>query len=149
MFLRSGAILPTQADLPTSSAAAPDALTLTVWPGTGASGGFDLYDDEGQGFGYRSGAYRFTPLRSRSTADCAQLTIAAAQGRYPGALTRRAWTIRFAGIAPPEAVRLNGRVLDTGEWQYDALQKILSVPVAATPVGNALTITAGASTCGA
>lgn len=149
VFLRSGAILSTQPDVPTSSASPQDNLVLSVWPGSGANGALDLYDDEGHGFGYRSGAYSFTSLRSASSAGCAQLSIGAARGQFPGALTQRSWKVQFNNVAEPEQVRIDGRIAAADLWHYDANQQLLEIMIEAAPVNTPLQVSAGNSGCGA
>ncbi|MGH8506775.1 MAG: TIM-barrel domain-containing protein [Stenotrophobium sp.] len=148
VFLRSGAILPTQPDLPTSVAGPQDNLVLTVWPGTGASGAFDLYEDQGQGFGYRDGAYGFTPLRLSATADCATLRIGARQGQFPGALAQRSWTLRFVGVPAPAVVRIGGQIVAASASTYDAATRTLTVNTGPVATAGALALSAGAAGCG-
>lgn len=145
VFMRSGSILPTQADVPTSSASAPDALTLTVWPGDGS---LALYDDEGLGFGYRDKHYRLTPLSATSAQGCALLRIDAVRGNYPGALTQRAWTVVFADVDGPPGVRVNGIAPSADTWQYDATRRLLTIQVPATSVSKPIRIAAGTTDCG-
>jgi hypothetical protein len=132
VFLRKGAILPLQPELLTSAHGPQDGLTLQVWPG--ADGAFRLYEDEGRGFAYRDGAYRWTPIRleSADAADCHRLGIDPAEGpAFPGALQARSWTVQFNGIAAPQRVRIDGLEVPAGTgapgWTHDAGARTLRV----------------------
>jgi alpha-glucosidase (family GH31 glycosyl hydrolase) len=151
VFLRSGAILPTQLDLPTSSAGPQDNLVLTVWPGAGANNRLDLYEDQGQGFGYRDNAYGFTPLHLSATADCATLTIGARQGQFPGALAQRSWTLNFVGVpaTATATVRIGGRIVAASAWNYNAATRTLTINTGTVTTAAAVSVSAGGSGCGA
>jgi alpha-glucosidase (family GH31 glycosyl hydrolase) len=144
VFMRAGAILPTQPDLPTSADGPQDNLTLSVWPG--ADGRFDLYDDEGRGFGYRNGAYSFTPISTSTSAQsCVTVDIGAAQGNFPGALPQRSWTIRLMGVSSPAVVKLAGTA--TNGWSYDATTHTLVLDTGARSTARSLHVVAGPSAC--
>jgi hypothetical protein len=123
VYARAGTILPTQPDLPASNAGPQDELTLNVW--AGADGAFELYEDEGTGWGYQAGDYRFTPVTFSEQGSCRELRIGAALGRFfPGALAARSWHIRLVGVDAPQTVRLGDEALPEGGvtpgYSYDA-----------------------------
>jgi alpha-D-xyloside xylohydrolase len=83
-------------------------VALDIWPG--ADGRFDLYEDEGRGFGYLAGAYRWTTITtSTSSQGCVELQIAPALGDFPGAPMQRSWTVRFHGPAGIQVVTLDAQ----------------------------------------
>lgn len=144
VFMRAGAILPTQSDLPTSSAGPQDALMLSTW--SGDSGSFDLYEDAGQGFAYRDGAYARTHVSSGSSAQgCASITVDAAQGQFTGALGQRSWTVRWIGIPQPDVVKVNGAATD--QWTYDAVRSTLTAQTGMRPTDAPLRVSAGPDAC--
>lgn len=146
VFLRAGAIIPTQPDLPTTPAGAPTQLQLDFW--AGADGELDLYDDEGQGFGYRQGAHARTPIRSTTAADgCFRASVAPMRGSFPGAPTARRWTLRVHGIDAPAVVRLDGET--STAWSYDAARRVLSIDAGLHATTAPLTLSAGPQACGA
>jgi alpha-glucosidase (family GH31 glycosyl hydrolase) len=141
VFLRAGAILPLQPDLPTTAIAAPDPLRLEVWPG--ADGRFDLYDDAGQGFGYRSGEFSRTTLRtSTSTAGCVSVDIGAARGGYPGAPAQRSWDVRLIGVPAPAVVTIGGQRQASG-WVYDEATRTLEVHTGRRSTAESVAVKAG------
>ncbi len=102
VFVRAGAIVPTQPDVPTSTSDPQDDLVINVWPG--ADGAFDLYEDEGQGFGYQQEQFARTHITSHASSTCRSVTIGAATGSFPGALAQRSWHVRFVGADAPDDV---------------------------------------------
>ncbi len=152
VFIRKGAILPLQPELLTSAHGPQDDLTLRVWPG--ADGAFRLYEDEGRNFGYRQGAYQWTPvtLKSGMNADCHSLVIGAAQGqRFEGALVERSWAVEFKGIAAPQRVRLDGQELPSGKsspgWTFDAATQTLTVATGVRDTKLSTVVQVGEGSC--
>ncbi|GJI89569.1 glycoside hydrolase family 31 protein [Duganella hordei] len=112
LFARAGSIVPLgpvkqYADEPSS---AP--LELRVYPGRDAS--FELYDDEGDGYGYEQGRYATTRLEWNDKTR--QLTLSARQGQYPGMPARQTFSI-VCGAAPQGkavAVSYSGQAVSVG-----------------------------------
>jgi hypothetical protein len=144
VFMRAGAILPTQPDLPASSAGPQDELTLTAW--AGGDGRFELYEDAGEGFSYRDGHHSRTAIATTtSETGCVRLDIGAATGSFAGALTQRRWTLQLAAMDEPQTVLLAGQSVDN--WSYDAAKRILTIPTGARPAAAALSLVAGPDGC--
>ncbi len=152
VFLRKGAILPLQPELPTSAHGPQDDLILKIWPG--ADGAFRLYEDEGRGFAYRDGAYQWTALSldSDEAVNCHRITVAPAEGpQFPGALEQRRWTLQFIGLPLPEAVQLDAQPLAAGGtpgWDYDADTHTLTVRTGTRSTDSATQVQVGAADCG-
>jgi alpha-glucosidase (family GH31 glycosyl hydrolase) len=115
VFVRAGAVLPSQPPVSHTAAAPRDHLVLNVY-GERAGGG-RLYDDAGTGFGYQRHAYSWTGLRHDADGGVQRLRIGAAAGRFPDAPATRSWTVRFHGVDRPDAVTVAGRPV---KWRYDA-----------------------------
>jgi hypothetical protein len=124
VFVRAGAVLPTQPYAPYTRVASPRHLVLTVYPGGDGTG--RLYDDRGTGFGYRHGRFTWTVLRHSVNRSSDVLRIGAARGHYVGAPRRRSWTVRFVGIARPSQVMVAGHPARFG---YNARARRLTVRV--------------------
>ncbi len=147
VFLRRGAILPLQPPLPTSPHGPQDDLIIHVW--LGADGEYRLYEDEGRGFAYRDGAYRWTRISTRSSADgaCHELRIDPAQGGdFPGALDSRNWQLRFLAVAQPQELELNGSPV--ANWTYDAVGQVLSLETGTVPADQPLSLRLSSGSCG-
>lgn len=73
LFARAGSVIPTRAPAAHTSAQLSNPIVLRVFPG--ASGTGDLFEDSGDGFGYRGDARAETSIRQTVAAD-GQRTIA-------------------------------------------------------------------------
>lgn len=79
LFVRGGAVLPMGPVLQHTGESAGAPLELRIYGG--ADGEFDLYEDEGDGYGYETGAHAWTRLRW----DDARRTLTVQRrGGYPG-----------------------------------------------------------------
>lgn len=135
-FARVGAILPLAA-AGTAAAAAPDPLTIRVF--CGGDGAFALYEDAGEGLGYRRGASARTRLTYREGAGArpAELAIEPASGRFPGQAARRRYRVELTGLAAPPshvtidrrpAPRRAGESEDGWWWDADAGTAVVAIP---------------------
>jgi hypothetical protein len=105
VFLKAGAIVP-QAPAADNVASQPkNQLTLTVAPH--AAGRTVLYDDAGEGLGYRDGQFSRTPVTYTEHRG-ARLVIGAAHGTYAGQPSRRGYTVVFDDVAAPRHVTVDG-----------------------------------------
>lgn len=146
VFVPAGGIVPLQPYMDFVGQQPVDPLRLRV--GTGADGSFDLYEDEGAGNGFQDGASASTPISYtesvHQTPGYARgdslLSIGPQDGSYPGRLDRRGYDVEFLDVEAPTDVRVDGRPLDTNEWEYDPDSKRLTVSVDSAPVTAETTI---------
>ena len=105
VFARAGSIIPLGPDVQYSSEKPWDELEVLVY--TGADGSFTLYEDEGDGYGYESGAFSTIEFSLKDGV----LSIGRRSGSFPGMLTSRSFLVRF--ITPDgsfeRCVRYDGR----------------------------------------
>jgi hypothetical protein len=123
VFVRAGGVLPLAADAPNIASQPADALTLRVFPH--GSGSTELYDDAGEGLGYRHGDYARTPVRYTEDGR-SSLVIGPAHGRYPGQPVSRQYTVEFADVAAPHEVTVDG---EPTAYRYDAGTRTLTVTI--------------------
>lgn len=142
VFVKAGGIIPLQPYMDYVGQRAVDPLTLRVF--TGTDGSFSLYEDEGEGLAYQSGASRTTNLTFTNTSRTLQ--IGAGQGTYSGAPAQRAYDLEFNGVtAAVTGVTVNGASLSqipagSGEgWWYGSSR--LNVHLNTRSTTSALTIT--------
>ena len=133
-FMRAGAVLVCNPPMLNLNER-PDRLILKVAPGANGTG--TLYEDENDTEGYRRGLCTLTTF----THSANRLTINARQGQFPGMPKERAWTVEFLSVDRPQAVSLNGRRLQNGQWNYDAASRTATVYVGSTPFSETTTIT--------
>ena len=143
VFVKAGGIVPLAPYMDYTSQKAVDPLTVRVF--TGADGDFSVYEDAGEGQGYKTGAYRYTALNYTNSSKTLQ--IGAAQGTYPGAITQRAYDLEFNGVTTllgsvtVNGVALNQITPNTGEgWWYSSSAARLNVHLNARSTTAALTI---------
>ena len=89
MFVRAGSILPLGPEMQYVGEKNWYNLELRIYPG--ADGSFTLYEDEGDNYNYEKGTYsviQFSWIEKTHT-----LTIGDRQGRYPGMLQNRQFTV--------------------------------------------------------
>ncbi|TVT19497.1 DUF5110 domain-containing protein [Amycolatopsis acidiphila] len=137
VLVKAGGILPTRTDYVDNQQQRPlTQLTLTV--GAGADGSFALYQDAGEGSGYRSGRSTTTAIGWHDASRT--LTVGASAGTYPGAVAARAYTLRLTNAAEPAAVSVDGVRLPRTGWSYDAGSRTVTVTTASLPVNQAHTV---------
>jgi hypothetical protein len=135
MFVRAGAILPTEPSVTHTSKRAPRRLTLSVFgPGNGQS---RLYDDNGTGFAYRHGAYTWTTIRHTTRGAVQTLRIGPASGHFRGMPHRRSWTVQFRDVAPPRSVQVNAQ---RANWSYSSSTRTLTVRTGPQTTAAAMTV---------
>ena len=137
VFARAGAVIPRQPN-PNVRAGQPESLALDVY--AGASGSSELYEDDGEGFGYRHGQFARTSLRWRDRAEA--LTIAGARGGFPRMRAQRRYLLRFVGVQRPRAVTISagGRSHQIKHWSYDPSRGWLEVATPAVGVRAGATV---------
>ncbi len=91
LYVRAGSILPMGPTVQHTAEAA-GFIELRVYPG--ADGSFNLYDDEGDNYGYESGVRSTIPLSWDDAAEV--LTIGARVGSFPGMAAGRVFRVVFA-----------------------------------------------------
>jgi hypothetical protein len=146
VFASAGAVVVTQPEVSHTPPGPASALIATAYPG--GRGAFALYDDQGVGFGYQRRAFTRTPLVHVQRGGRSELTIGPARGAFVGALSARAWELRFPGVPAPRRVTINGRSLKRMPiasglgWSYDTAARTLHVLTGQAPTGRRLDVVA-------
>lgn len=96
LFIRDGAIIPTQPAMDWIGEHPLTTVTVDVFPATEASH-FDYYDDDGETYAYADGAYFRQRLATQRSGDTVSFSTAAPEGSYHPAL--RYWLVRVHGMA--------------------------------------------------
>jgi alpha-D-xyloside xylohydrolase len=109
LHVRAGTILPLGPIKPYADAPSDDPLELRVYPGH--DGSFELYDDEGDGFGYEQG--RFATVSFRWNDATHRLDIGQRQGSFPGMKPSQQLSIRCGSHNAGQAVSVtyNGKAI--------------------------------------
>ena len=142
VFVKDGGIVPEQAPMEHVGADPSAPTTLRVYPG--APGSFSLYQDAGSGNGYQHGQDSHTPIRTESSPahqGTTSVTIAPAEGRFPGQQSTRSFKVEIERTGAPSRVELDGHTLSSSGWDYDAATGTLTVPVDNLPMSGSAVIT--------
>jgi alpha-D-xyloside xylohydrolase len=103
LHVRGGSIVPMGPMIQYASASS-DPIELRVYPG--ADGSFTLYDDEGDGYGYETGAYATIPIAWNDAAQT--LTVGARTGSFPGMLALRTFNVVLVSPGYGTGLELSG-----------------------------------------
>ena len=132
VFVRAGAVVPTQEYRPHETERVADPLVVNTW--AGGDGGFRLYEDRGDGLEYRRRSYAFTTLLNDDRGRRGSvIRIGRARGRYRGRPVRRRYEVRVAGARRPRRVTVGGRRLrrvprgSAKGWWYEAGERTVVV----------------------
>jgi alpha-D-xyloside xylohydrolase len=93
VFVLAGSIIPMGPELQYSGEKPADPIELRIYPG--ADGSFELYEDDGQTYGYEAGQHATIPITWNDAT--ATLALGARQGSFPGMLQRRTFHIVVVG----------------------------------------------------
>ena len=104
LFVRAGSILPAAEGAECAADIPLPPRKLLVF--TGADGSFELYDDAGDGDGWKRGEYLLIPLRYRE--ESGALILGKKQGTLPAEADMEIWFIRPDGSEEHHTVRYAG-----------------------------------------
>ncbi len=137
MFVRGGAILPTQKCVQYVGESPIEEITLNVYPHGISS--YQLFDDDGEGTGYEQGEYSLTGFRSELSDNAWKFSIEPIRTGYQNEV--KSYLIQAFLDQAPEQVELGGKQLkettagdpkDTGvydQWHYDTDRALFTLRV--------------------
>ena len=157
IFVRAGAIVPMQPAMGYSDERPVDPLTLQVW--AGASGHFELYEDDGASLDYHDGDYALTAFDFKPyprTTGQYELELGAAKGKFAGQPGERSRQVEMHGLLKPAEVLWSGGKLTersapgdpvAGEWTWDPREMVttIALPSASIREASRLTLTGAGS----
>ncbi len=146
LFVKEGAIIPMYPKI-TNLQELPNQLLLKVFPG--ATGSFELYEDQGDDERYQTGAFTLTKITQSESENKKTITIAPIKGNYKTMPNSRSYEILLPVSFPPTSVTINGENYDYSEvkksehWTYDGqeLTAHISIPEQIVTSGLEITIT--------
>ena len=100
LFIRDGAIIPTQPAMDYVGEHPVTELTVDMFPAAHATH-FDYYDDDGSTYAYEHGVFYAQRLATQRSGDGAEVSIDAPHGRYKPAL--KYYLVKVHGIAAARA----------------------------------------------
>jgi alpha-glucosidase len=114
LYVRAGAILPTQPVVQNTGEVPNGPLHLLVYPGADCRG--SLYQDDGHSFAYQKGEILRINYSCAVSRDSVTITGSVEKNSYKPWWSSTALTVYGAASAPKEA-RINDRVIH--DWQFD------------------------------
>lgn len=124
VFARAGAILPLGPKVGWGGLDNPEELHLHVF--AGQDGQFSLYEDEGDGVAYRTGAYAWSRFEQRWDDSSLRFTIFPPSGDTTLIPQEREHHLHFYGVAEPGqvTVMIDGAT-QAVNWRYDAEREVI------------------------
>lgn len=149
VFAKAGSIVPMEPPMLYTGQKPVDPLILTVYPlEEGQTSRYTVYEDSGKGEDYkRNKGAAWTEVTAQQRGEELTVTVAPVRGGYEGMQTERRLEIRLPADWPPESVQANGvalplvHVARQGGWHFEGNTLTTVIPVAATNVHQASTVT--------
>jgi alpha-glucosidase (family GH31 glycosyl hydrolase) len=136
VFVRDGAVVPEQPAMDWSDQEPLDRLIVNVY-GSG-SGGFTLYEDDGESLDYEK-HHALTPISNIANRDGShRIVIGPARGTFDGQVPRRSYELQLHGIDRPASISVDGRLIDG--WAWDAAAATASVTIPERDIRKAVAI---------
>jgi alpha-glucosidase (family GH31 glycosyl hydrolase) len=105
IFIKAGAIIPTQEPLNFIGEREIKEITLDIYPGGEST--FHLYDDDGRTTAYQNGQYSITEILSSNSSTGAQITIKAPKGKFK--VTKKDYFVKVHLEERPAQLKVNGK----------------------------------------
>lgn len=115
LFIRGGAIIPTQPDVEYLGTRPFDKVILKVYP-CGDSR-FEMLDDDGESYEYENGGIASTLFESREKDGAVEVVANPVQGGFKGMPGEREFSFRIQRDSRPSSVSLNGKAAEG--WTYE------------------------------
>jgi alpha-glucosidase len=129
IFVRAGAVVPTQQVVQYAGETPMDTLTFTVYPASQKATSV-YYEDDGRTYRYESGDYVKRSITHSTSSSSLSFLLSEAEGRF--APPKRTLVLQFVNIdAIPRRVVVNKKA-DTA-WNYDPSSKALLISMGDTP----------------
>lgn len=108
LLVKGGAIIPMQEPVNYTGEKSADPLIIKIYP---ASISVDsLYEDRGEGFEYKAGAFSYTPFRLEGSDNEIKFRVGRRMGKFKP--TRRNYLLKFEAITEkPTSVKINDEIL--------------------------------------
>ncbi|MGQ4511107.1 TIM-barrel domain-containing protein [Streptomyces sp. DW26H14] len=124
VFVKSGGIMTTRTGNVANDVQHPlDKATVTV--AQGAPGSTSLYEDNGTTTDARQSAT--TAITYSATGPDSTLRIGPVAGSFKGQRAGRSWTVTFMNAHAPRSVTVNGKLLPSSSWSWNADRATLTV----------------------
>ena len=115
LFIREGAIIPTQPDVEYLGARPFDRVILKVYPHGDSA--YTMLDDDGESYEYENGGIASTLFESHERDGGVEVVVNPVQGSFKGMPSEREYSFRIQRDSRPASVSLNGAAVQ--DWIYE------------------------------
>lgn len=115
LFIREGAIIPTQPDVEYLGARPFDRVILKVYPHGDSA--YTMLDDDGESYEYENGGIASTLFESHERDGGVDVVVNPVQGSFKGMPSEREYSFRIQRDSRPASVSLNGAAAQ--DWTYE------------------------------
>lgn len=115
LFIREGAIIPTQPDVEYLGARPFDRVILKVYPHGDSA--YTMLDDDGESYEYENGGIASTLFESHERDGDVEVVVNPVQGSFKGMPSEREYSFRIQRDSRPASVSLNGAAVQ--DWTYE------------------------------
>ena len=115
LFIREGAIIPTQPDVEYLGARPFDRVILKVYPHGDSA--YTMLDDDGESYEYENGGIASTLFESHERDSGVEVVVNPVQGSFKGMPSEREYSFRIQRDSRPASVSLNGAAVQ--DWTYE------------------------------
>lgn len=115
LFIREGAIIPTQPDVEYLGARPFDRVILKVYPHGDSA--YTMLDDDGESYEYENGCIASTLFESHERDGGVDVVVNPVQGSFKGMPSEREYSFRIQRDSRPASVSLNGAAVQ--DWTYE------------------------------
>lgn len=115
LFIREGAIIPTQPDVEYLGARPFDRVILKVYPHGDSA--YTMLDDDGESYEYENGDVASTLFESHERDGGVEVVVNPVQGSFKGMPSEREYSFRIQRDSRPASVSLNGAAVQ--DWTYE------------------------------
>lgn len=115
LFIREGAIIPTQPDVEYLGVRPFDRVILKVYPHGDSA--YTMLDDDGESYEYENGGIASTLFESHERDGGVDVVVNPVQGSFKGMPSEREYSFRIQRDSRPASVSLNGAAVQ--DWTYE------------------------------
>lgn len=115
LFIREGAIIPTQPDVEYLGARPFDRVILKVYPHGDSA--YTMLDDDGESYEYENGGIASTLFESHERDGGVEVVVNPVQGSFKGMPSEREYSFRIQRDSRPASVSLNGAAVQ--DWTFE------------------------------
>ena len=147
VFVRAGAVIPGQRGATRLDEKSYSHLVVNVYPG--ASGSYDMYEDDGLTPDYLEKNHAYIRMSHAKAGKTRTVTVKKLSGDFKGFLAKREVEFRLHCVVPPESVKIDGKAIpfcrrfefaEGAAWCYDGEKVVLKVRIPNADVEKGVTL---------